>query len=116
MIFYVTNIENDPQFGDKQQVETWNGKEYFFMNCKDYPEGIIWKALKDSGTDLKQFEKKMNLSGQFIQTPYIEAHKALDKVSNNEMKEIMTKDIAKGNWMSALLIYWDRMGQAQEQE
>lgn len=96
------------------RVETFRGKQYFFMDCKDYPNGAFWQTFQQSGADLNKFEQAMNCTGTFIETPDKEAKKALGKVTDNNIKRIMTKDIENTNWMSALVLYLDAVGKEQE--
>ena len=72
------------------------------MDVNDFPHGILWQVLHESGANLQLLEKQLNGELIYIQSAKNECHKALAEVQDEQLYNSMKIQMDAGNYVYAI--------------
>ena len=91
------------------QKTTIGNETFSFMDANDWPHGILWQILEQSGANLELLERKLNQQSIYIESPEHEANKACAKVTDEKLLDAMKTQIHKRNFVYAIWLFKNRL-------
>ena len=91
------------------QKTTIGNQTFSFMDANDWPHGILWQILEQSGANLELLEKKLNDQLIYIESAEHEANKACAKVTDEKLRKAMKIQIDKRNFVYAVWLFKNRL-------